>query len=362
MISPKHMIRGFALFFGLLAGTVLSAQFFSPSVPESDPKWDWIKLDSGEWVKGELRVMYEDELEFDSDHFGIITIDWDDIEEIRTARSQTVRTDRRTSVVGRLVMEENKVQMIQGDEVKELSRNQVVSIAAGRPREKNYWTIKGSVGANIRSGNVDQVDITTRATVQRRTALTRLYWDYTGNYSTTGEFETANNHRSNAYFDYFFSKRFFVRPASVEYFRDRFQNIAHRQTYSASLGYTIIDKSKLSIDVTGGPSWQTVEYDSIGAGEEGTQSSAGGIITTVVDWEITNWMDFIGTYRAQWASDSAGGRTSHSDSTLEIELTRSIDLNLSFIWDRIQNPVADDNGNVPDQDDYRFIVGIGLDM
>lgn len=338
------------------------AQMFQPTVPESDPQWDWIKLDTGEWVKGELRVMYEEELEFDSDHFGIITIDWDDIEEIRTARSQMIRTTTRTSHVGRLVMENRKVQVIQGDHSKELDRSEVLSIAAGQPKESNYWTIKGSVGVNARSGNVEQVDYSTRVTVQRRTAQTRLYGDYSGNYSTSNEIEIANNHRSNAYFDYFFSKRFFIRPISAEYYRDPFQNIAHRQTYSASLGYTIIDKSKLSIDITGGPSWQKVEYDTVGEGEDGTRSSAGGIVTTVVDWEVTSWMDFVGTYRAQWAPEDSGGITSHSDSTIEIEITDNVDLNFSFIWDRIQNPVADDEGNVPDQDDYRFIFGIGFDL
>ena len=100
----------------------------------------------------------------------------------------------------------------------------------------------------------------------------------------------------------------------------------------------------------------------VAEGEDGTRSSTGGIITTVVDWEVTSWMDFIGTYRAQWASDDAGGLTSHSDSTIEIEVTDNIDLNFSFIWDRTKNPIADDEGNVPEQDDYRLIFGIGFDL
>ena len=338
------------------------SELFSRADPGEDEKWDWITLDTGETLKGELRVMYEEKVEFDSDHFGIITIDWDDIEEIRTARPQQVRTNERTSHVGKLVMQGKKVQLALGEQSLELDRSEVVSIAAGQPKESNYWTFKGSAGANVRSGNVEQTDFNIRATVQRRTAVTRFYWDYSGNYSQSEEIEIANNHRTNSYFDYFFSKRFFVRGLSVEYYRDPFLNIAHRQTYSSSLGYTLVDMKKLSIDVTGGPSWQNVQYKEVEPGTPSTEESFGAIFSTTVDWEITDWMDFVGKYRAQWAADDAGGLSTLADSTIEIEMTKNIDLNFSFIWERISSPVADEEGNVPQQDDFRLIFGLGFDL
>ncbi|MEX0332825.1 MAG: YdiY family protein [Puniceicoccaceae bacterium] len=343
------------------AGQVFS-ELFSRSETEEEEKWDWITLDTGETLKGELRVMYDEEVEFDSDHFGIITIDWDDIAEIRTSRPQQVRTNQRTSHVGKLVMEGDTVRLSLGEQSMELRRGEIVSIAAGQPKESNYWTVKGSAGANVRSGNVEQTDFNVRATVQRRTAVTRFYWDYSGNYSQSEDIEIANNHRTNSYFDYFFSKRFFVRGLSVEYYRDPFLNIAHRQTYSSSLGYTLIDRKKLTVDVTGGPSWQNVEYKNVEPGTPGSEESFGAIFSTTVDWEITGWMDFIGNYRAQWASADAGGLSTLADSTIEIEMTKNIDLNFSFIWERISDPVADDEGNVPQQDDFRLIFGLGFDI
>jgi len=259
-------------------------------------------------------------------------------------------------------MVNNEVRVVSDNKTETLPRRQVVSIASGQPKESNYWTIKASLGANVRSGNVEQVDYSSRATIQRRTATTRLYWDYIGNYSTSQDVEIASTHRSNSYFDYLFSRRFFVRPLSAEYYRDPFQNIAHRQTYSASLGYTVVDGDKLTIDVTGGPAWQRIEYKNVGEGDEAIRDSMGGILTTTVNWELNKRTDFIGTYRVQWVGDEAGGITGHFDSTFEIELTRKIDLNFSFIWDRISNPVANDLGEIPDKDDFRLVLGFGLDM
>jgi hypothetical protein len=38
-------------------------------------KYDWLKLTSDEWLKGELIAMYDREFEFDSDELGLLTFD-----------------------------------------------------------------------------------------------------------------------------------------------------------------------------------------------------------------------------------------------------------------------------------------------
>lgn len=41
-------------------------------------EYDWIKLKSNEWLKGDIVSMYEDKLEFDSDELDLQVIDWED--------------------------------------------------------------------------------------------------------------------------------------------------------------------------------------------------------------------------------------------------------------------------------------------
>ena len=36
-------------------------------------QWDWIQLDTGEWVKGRIKVLHEESVEIDSDHFDLIS-------------------------------------------------------------------------------------------------------------------------------------------------------------------------------------------------------------------------------------------------------------------------------------------------
>ncbi len=74
----------------LLASTVTLAETPSepwhPVAPDGLPTdFDWIRLPSDEWLKGEIISMYDRELEFDSDELGDLTFDFDDLKEIRTS-------------------------------------------------------------------------------------------------------------------------------------------------------------------------------------------------------------------------------------------------------------------------------------
>ena len=45
-------------------------------IPSAE-KYDWLQLTSNEWLKGEIKGMYKDSLEFDSDKLDLLEIDWE---------------------------------------------------------------------------------------------------------------------------------------------------------------------------------------------------------------------------------------------------------------------------------------------
>jgi hypothetical protein len=59
---------------GRAAGEPWSEDF---TPPPGD--YSWVQLDTGEWLKGEIIALYDETLVFDSDHFGDLQIDLDDI-------------------------------------------------------------------------------------------------------------------------------------------------------------------------------------------------------------------------------------------------------------------------------------------
>ncbi|GIU08667.1 MULTISPECIES: DUF481 domain-containing protein [unclassified Shewanella] len=326
--------------------------------PPVDVKYDWLQLTSLELLKGEIKNLYDDKLEFESDELDTVYIDWEDVKVLQSSRLVSIGFTDLTTKTGRLLVENGK-SYINGEE---FDNSQIMTIIAGDQSEANYWSSKITLGANFRSGNTDQIDYSALAKTIRRTTESRFNLDYIGNYSKTDGENRINNHRINTNFDWFISKQFYLRPVFAEVYKDPFSNIAYRATLGSGLGYNIIDNSKTEWSISGGPAYTYTRFDEVAEGEKTDDGSAAMVIETVYDTEITSDIDFNTLYRIQYGNDKSGGYTHHAIATLEIELTSMFDLDLSVVWDRINNPQPDSSGFMPKQDDYQFIVGFGIDL
>ncbi len=124
------------------------------------------------------------------------------------------------------------------------------------------------------------------------------------------------------------------------------------------MGYTLYDTSKFEWNIAGGPAVLSTRYFSVQPGEEINVTTGAVTLGTDLDVELSNTLDFIFKYNLQASKKQAGGFTHHMIATLESELTGRLDLDVSFVWDRISQPTVDEKGNVPKPDDYRLMLGI----
>ena len=67
-------------------------------------------------------------------------------------------------------------------------------------------------------------------------------------------------------------------------------------------------------------------------------------------------------YRGQYTSHEVGETAHHSVSTLSLELTKRFDLDVTFTWDRMGNPKVGVDGIKPKSDDFRMVLGLGVDF
>jgi putative salt-induced outer membrane protein YdiY len=334
---------------------------FQPPPPPKD-MFDWIQLTSGEWLKGELISLYEDALEFDSDELDKLTLDWEDVRQVRTGRIVQVRVQNREPLTGRLVIDGNSIQ-VQGDTATEqLDRADLISIAPGALKERSYWSGNTTIGFNWRKGNSEQVEANTLASIRRRTVNSRLIFDYAGNYNITDEIVATNNQRVNAGVDWFITDRLFVRPIIVEYLHDPFQNFAERWTFGAALGYQLVDTKRITWEVNAGPAYQVTRFVSVAEGESGEEKTGALWAGTTYKNELTKDIDYTMDYRFLVVKPEAGRYTHHFLTSLSVDSFGPLDFDISFVWDRVQQPRPDGSGVVPEKNDYRFIVGFGFDF
>ena len=326
-----------------------------PPMPEDA---DWVQLTSGEWLKGEVIAMYEDSLEFDSEKLDELSLDWEDVRQIRTAQVMQVRLEDGRVLTGRLLMEAGTVRVL-GPEPVEIPSSRVLSILAGEPGEANYWSGKLSAGINLRSGNTDQTETSGALNVLRRTPKNRLTLSYLGNFSRTGATTTSDNQQATVGWDWFLTHRVYLRAVSAEYYRDPFQNIGGRWTLGLGAGYQIVDTPRTGWSVDAGLAYQRTSFDTVEEGTARTADTPALRVGTRFDRELTRWLDLFVDYRLFLVNEASGTSNHRLHTGIEIELIGDLDLNLSWVWDRIQDPRADADGTLPERDDFRTIFGVG---
>ena len=342
-------------------------------VPPPD-EFDWIQLTSGEWLKGELKALYNEQLEFDSDKLDLTEFDINDVKQIRGHGIKGVRLQGPGTIVnnrlevpepitlyGELVVTEDKVIISSGGLRQEFERSDLIAIVSGEDRESQFWSAKISIGLNYSRGNTDEDDLSTSINLKRRTSATRFVFDYLGNYSRTRGIDTVDNNRINAYFDIFKTREYFWRPVFGEYFRDPFQNIDSRYTLGTGIGYHIINTAKTEWDTTAGVAYQGTQFVSVEPGQDLNISTPVLAISTLYETELTRKIDFSINYSFNIVNEQSGSYTHHSVTKLETELTSWLDFDISFVWDRVKNPTASADGTLPESDDYWLTFSLGID-
>ncbi len=323
---------------------------------------DWIRFKSGEWLRGNIERLNKDTLYFDSDELDDLEIDWDDIVEVQSARSHTYRLVGREVVVGTMAMQDGVIRIDSGEEVREIERHQLVGLVEGTPKESNYWSGKVSFGLALRGGNTEQADYSALIMVYRDTALTRLSLSYNGIISSTSNVETSNNHRLGGTFDVYLSRRLYVTLPGVDIYKDDFQNIDLRVTPGVGFGYDIIDRKWIDWEVGGGLGYQYTSYVSVEEGTDSTDSDIAVLFSTALELDPTKRIEWDTSYQLQLVVTDTDKTNHHLLSVFSVELLGPLDLDVTFNWDRIEQPQADAEGNEPLSDDYRLTLGIGIDF
>lgn len=329
---------------------------------------DWLKTTSGEWIQGDIIAMYDERLEFDSDEFDIQSIKWKDIAELHSKGLQSIRLLDGTISEGRLVyIKGGDFMLIHGDKVAYYPVEELVALASSRSNSRDFWDGEISFGADFSSGNVNQVNFTITAMLQRRTSSSRFKSEYLEHFSSNTDRDdvkttTAESRRLTSTFDWYFSQKMFFRAAEFEYYSDPFQNIDYRINYGVAIGYQFVDSKKVEFSMTFGPSYQVTSFDAVGLDEDDSETSAVAVVGSEFELEVTRDIDFEVDYQVRFVNERSGSMIHHLRTAFEIEIIDDLDLDLTLYMDRTETPQANADGEIPEQDDYKFVVSLAYEF
>jgi hypothetical protein len=100
-------------------------------------------------------------------------------------------------------------------------------------------------------------------------------------------------------------------------------------------------------------------FDIVQPGQDEKSSTPAGVFQSHFKTDLTKRTDLELDYRIIAANEDSGGLIHRAAVTLEFNLTHRLDLDLSFIWDRISHPQTDAEGVTPEQNDYHLNLSVG---
>ncbi len=86
------------------------------------------------------------------------------------------------------------------------------------------------------------------------------------------------------------------------------------------------------------------------------------ILGTHFEKDITKDVELLLNYDFNARLDDFSNNFHHAIATLSIDITEYVELDISFVWDRVGNPEPGADGVTPEQDDFNLTIGLGFEL
>jgi hypothetical protein len=323
---------------------------------------DWLRLTSGEWLKGKLKRMREKEIEFDSDKLDLLTFTWAKVDQLHSPRINTYVFEDKLDAVGRAVVTKDELLIETAAGVERFPRSELLSILPGEPRERNFWSTRLSAGFSGSAGNTNQGQVNGHWDLKRADKFTRTTLSYDGTFGYASKKQTVNRQYGVAEVKLFVSKRLFVVPAGSGFLNDTFTNFKFRATPASGAGVHVFDTKKVEWDLGGAMGYQYTRLLSAAAGVDNPQNDGFIGLRTYADFDFTPDVELV----LEWTSNlvyTAFDLTNHLGvATFSVEVTDIFDLETTFKYFRTENPLPRADGTRPVKNDYELIVSLALEI
>lgn len=329
--------------------------------PAFGHEYDWIEVSSGEWLKGRIRWMVGEKLTFRSVSTGVQILPIHAVQRMETHRLMRFLLDDQKVIVGRMTFADGDFSVVQGQSTRRVPADAVAVMTPVPVNELQNWEAKVSLGIQYQQGNNPEFTVNAAANITRQSVDTRLHLGYIGNYSRNFDQLTVSDQLAWTSFDYFINHVFFIRTVRAYYYYAPFRNLALDLTVGPGLGVQFFRRPNLSWDGVVGPAYEYIAFESVPVGQSDTVSSPAAVITsafmamplphvkTSVQFELE-----IMNKRAGLVNLDLVGKVGYG-------ITKELGVEVSVLWDRIEVPTSERDGDVPRKDDLTVTTSVTVD-
>lgn len=186
----------------MVAAAAPASELEEPCTGESD----WMRLTSGEWLKGDLKRMRRRKIEFKSKEMKSLKFDWNKVDRLCTGGVARFINDAHVVFEGKGRVEADYLIVETERGAVRLPRDDLLAILPGRDREIRKWGFTLGAGVDANVGNTNQTAINANMSIRREDRLTRGETAYNGTFGTADGSLNVNRHRLDNNLDWFFSR------------------------------------------------------------------------------------------------------------------------------------------------------------
>ena len=324
---------------------------------------DQVVMKNGDRVTGSIIKKDGKNLTIKTDHFGVVTTSWDQVESVRADKPVHVVLADGKTVQGTLATTGGKVEVTTKDAKLSLAPADVATIRDDaeqkayerllKPGWGELWAGTGSVGFAGTSGNAKTLTFTTGITAARvtRTDKTMLYFNAIKASALVNgaDAETARAVRGGIAYDHNLHPRLFVNVFN-DYEFDKFQHLDLRFVLGGGFGWHAYKSERSRFDLLGGGDFNRSSFSTpltqksaeIYWGDEFSLKLAAAT-SLVQSFRMFNNLTTTGSYRVNF------------DIGASTKLSKRLNWNVSVSDRNLNHPAAGRKAN-----DLMYTTGLGI--
>ena len=324
---------------------------------------DQVVMKNGDRVTGSIIKKDGKNLVIKTDHFGVVTTPWDQVESVKADKPLNIVLSDGKTVQGTLETTNGKVEVATKDARLSLAPVEVTTIRDDaeqkafdrllKPGWGDLWAGTGSIGFAGTKGNAQTLTFTTGINAARVTNhdKTSLYFNTikASALANGKNSDTAQAVRGGLGYDHNLNPRMFLNVFN-DYEFDKFQNLDLRFVLGGGLGFHAFRSDRSRLDLLGGADFNRSSFST-----PLTQKSAEVYWGDEYSLKLGAATSLVQTYRMFNDLTNTGSYRVNFDVGLSTKLAKRLSWNLSLSDRYLNQPAAGRKGN-----DFLYTTGLGI--
>jgi putative salt-induced outer membrane protein YdiY len=329
---------------------------------------DQIVMKNGDRVTGSIVVKDAKTLTIKTEHFGVVTLPWDQVSSVTAEKPLTVVLSGGQTVQGSLTTAGEKLEVASGGTKQTVAPTEIAAIRDEEqqraylrmlnPGWGDLWAISANIGLAGTSGNAKTATFTTpvKATRITNNDKTTAYFNFIrASASVDGvSAATAQAVRGGWAYNRNLRPKLFATGFN-DYEYDRFQNLDLRVVLGGGLGYIAWKGENGRLDLVGGGAWNRETFDPIRPQQKFTRNSAEAYWGNDFNFKMSSRITFFESYRMFNNLSNTGEFRQNADAGITTALTKWLTWNAAVSDRYLSNPVPGRKKN-----DFLYTMGLGI--